>query len=43
MARKPLTDEDVEIAIAAIMAALFPNCETGWGDWSRCAARGEWF
>lgn len=39
---KQMTNEEVEFALAAIMAALYPNGEAGWNDWSRYAASGEW-
>ena len=34
---------NVDFAILAIMAALYPQGEAGWNDWSRYAANGEWF
>ncbi|HEV2155425.1 hypothetical protein [Bradyrhizobium sp.] len=40
--RNYLTNEQIEAALAAIMAALYPNCEEGWNAWSRYAANGEW-
>ena len=41
---KPVTHlTNVDFAILAIMAALYPQGEAGWNDWSRYAAAGEWF
>lgn len=40
---KKLTNAEVEATLDAIMSALYPNGEAGWNDWSRYAARGEWF
>ncbi|TWA89564.1 hypothetical protein [Bradyrhizobium stylosanthis] len=34
--------DPAELALAAIMAALYPNCEEGWNAWSRYAAEGLW-
>lgn len=33
----------VDIALQAIMSALYPNGEIAWNEWSRYAAAGEWF
>jgi hypothetical protein len=41
-ANYPRKPDPVDIALAAIMAALYPNGESGWNDWSRYAANGEW-
>jgi hypothetical protein len=35
--------DPVELALQAIMCALYPDCEIGWNEWSRYAANGEWF
>lgn len=35
--------DQVEIALAAIMADLWPNAELGWNAWYSYAAAGEWF
>lgn len=43
MIRKPLTNAEIDFAILAIMAALNLQGESGWNDWSRYAANGEWF
>lgn len=34
--------DQTEMALAAIVAVLWPNSEMGWNDWSRYAANGEW-
>lgn len=31
-----------EMALAAIMSALYPNGEIAWNEWSAYAAAGEW-
>lgn len=36
------TNDEVEAALAAIIAALYPNGLQGWEDWSRYALAGEW-
>ena len=41
--KRPLTNAEIDSAILAIMAALYPQGEAGWNDWSRYAANGEWF
>lgn len=35
-------NEVFETALAAIMAALYPNGLQGWEDWNAYAASGEW-
>jgi hypothetical protein len=42
-ANYPRKPDAVDIALAAIMAALYPNGLAGWEDWSRYALTGEWF
>lgn len=34
--------DEVDRALDAIMAALWPNAELGWNAWYRYAATGEW-
>lgn len=37
-----LTDEQIELALAAIWEVLNTNGLAGWNDWYAAAASGEW-
>jgi hypothetical protein len=41
-ANRPARHDATELALLAIMAALYPNGLQGWEDWNAYAAAGEW-